>query len=786
MPTYPWNHPTGWIRHGPLRPAASTRRTSRTCRSNVLRERHLDPYDVTLGIVEPDEAAAFSIIPNAQLAARLCSAYNDWLLERWLAGGAAPARDDRRSRAVAGGGGRARSGGSGGGTSSSASSSPAPRASPTATRPTTRSGRRRTSSGSRSPCTRTTRASASRSPITAAGMPDYYAEYHTLCGSGMYGHFVSILCHGIFERFPDTRVAMVEGGLVPFVGLLWRLDTNWKACRSEIPWCRRRPSEYIWDHVRFATQPLESPDDPAQLIAAIEFLRPADDAHVRERLPALGLRRARADPPAAAGGMARQRRWPERAGVLPAARRSRRLSEWPSEKRACRSPTRRRRGDVLMLDLGGHRVGLYRVEGTLHALADRCPHRGAPLCCRQGRDADRGRGRRARARRAHSIVRCPWHKWEFDIATGRCARRRQAPGAAVRRAGRRRRGRRHPGSSMTRDCDVVVVGGGIAGLAAAWHLRDRDVVVLEASERLGGRIRSERRGAYWLNFGAHVFAGPGSASRRLIDEVGVETRPGSRPARRRLAQRQARLERPCRALSLPSAAASRRSSGARPGGCPAASRVRRYAAVAREARASRPPSGNSGCSSSWTTGRSRTSWAGSHRTWTRFSAARSRARRRAREARRGLRGRYFHLVWNRGEGLSTNIVGGSSTLIERIAAELGERALTNARVERVTPVDGGIVVASAAGEFRARSAIVAAPAYVAPRDRRRPAGGDARTPSRRFRTARTSSAASSRARRDPRRGTTSTRSQRRSARSGSSSTRAMRCGSTGDGSRVAR
>ena len=74
---------------------------------------------------------------------------------------------------------------------------------------------------------------------------------------------------------------------------------------------------------------------------------------------------------------------------------------------------------------------------------------------------------------------------------------------------------------------------------------------------------------------------------------------------------------------------------------------------------------------------------------------------------------YFHLVWNRGEGLSTNIVGGSSTLTEGIAAALGDRARTDARVERVTPADGGVVVVSTAGEFRARSAIVAAPAYVA-------------------------------------------------------------------------
>ena len=78
-------------------------------------------------------------------------------------------------------------------------------------------------------------------------------------------------------------------------------------------------------------------------------------------------------------------------------------------------------GDIRMLEVGGHRVGLIRVGDELHAVADRCPHRGAPLCSGgrtvRGIRLDDGEPVRGAER---ALLRCPWHKWDFDIASGRC------------------------------------------------------------------------------------------------------------------------------------------------------------------------------------------------------------------------------------------------------------------------------------------------------------------------------------------------------------------------------
>ena len=75
----------------------------------------------------------------------------------------------------------------------------------------------------------------------------------------------------------------------------------------------------------------------------------------------------------------------------------------------------------------------------------------------------------------------------------------------------------------TTEVEIAIVGAGIAGLAAAWSLRDRDLIVLESGERVGGRNLFPAAAADWLNLAAHVFPPPSTALGRLITEVGLET-----------------------------------------------------------------------------------------------------------------------------------------------------------------------------------------------------------------------------------------------------------------------
>jgi nitrite reductase/ring-hydroxylating ferredoxin subunit len=72
-----------------------------------------------------------------------------------------------------------------------------------------------------------------------------------------------------------------------------------------------------------------------------------------------------------------------------------------------------------ILDVGGRSIGIYNVDGTFYAVQNVCPHALGPICRgtfggtflpSEPGEWDAGLEKR--------VIRCPHHRWEFDITTG--------------------------------------------------------------------------------------------------------------------------------------------------------------------------------------------------------------------------------------------------------------------------------------------------------------------------------------------------------------------------------
>lgn len=262
--------------------------------------------------------------------------------------------------------------------------------------------------------------------------------------------------------------------------------------------------------------------------------------------------------------------------------------------------------------------------------------------------------------------------------------------------------------------EVVVVGGGIAGLTAAHALRDRDVVVLESEGRVGGRIWSEPRGENWLNFGAHVFGGEASETGGLLAELGVRAEPV--PGRLAAVSLNGKLVAagPVESfpLRLPMPLAARwalvRS------GLKLRLAVRRYAEIAAP-REGESPAERQRRMLEFMDDRSFAELAGPLPADVDllFRSTLTRSSGEPEELAAGYGVGYFHLVWDKQGGLSRNIVGGSAVVTDTLAASLGARVRLGACVVSVEPTGNGARVELEDGSrIDARAVVVATPAYV--------------------------------------------------------------------------
>ena len=77
-------------------------------------------------------------------------------------------------------------------------------------------------------------------------------------------------------------------------------------------------------------------------------------------------------------------------------------------------------GKRKIVTIAGRSIGIFNVNGAFFAVRNSCPHQGGELCLGPTVGlATADKPGEIRYSREGEILRCPWHGWEFDLATGR-------------------------------------------------------------------------------------------------------------------------------------------------------------------------------------------------------------------------------------------------------------------------------------------------------------------------------------------------------------------------------
>ena len=109
--------------------------------------------------------------------------------------------------------------------------------------------------------------------VTGSGWPSYYLEDYAAQALAFHTQLGSLICEGVFVKYPKLKVVLIESGVTWLPSYLWRLSKSWRGVRNEVPWLDRSPEEFVHDHVRLTTQPFDGPPAAEHIGRILDQLR---------------------------------------------------------------------------------------------------------------------------------------------------------------------------------------------------------------------------------------------------------------------------------------------------------------------------------------------------------------------------------------------------------------------------------------------------------------------------------------------------------------------------------
>lgn len=237
-----------------------------------LQKEHLDRWNIDIGLLTgPPPFYSYSGLPDPDWAAALCRAFNDWTVDHWLE------KDERVVNAIL----------------------VSPNDPALAVDEIHRLGSRKDSVAVMIPmnterpfghrlyhpiweaCERHGLpvishvgggGGAARNTPTPVGFPTYYMESRMSRPYTASSQAASLICEGVFEKFPTLKFALIEAQQLWAVALMWHMDSDWRAIRDQTPWLKRLPSEYFRGHIRIGSQPLHEPEKQDQIYQMLEMM----------------------------------------------------------------------------------------------------------------------------------------------------------------------------------------------------------------------------------------------------------------------------------------------------------------------------------------------------------------------------------------------------------------------------------------------------------------------------------------------------------------------------------